>query len=298
MARPSSFTSEAARAEYCRWYDEAVALCEVRVDESDIETSFGTTHVLTAGDPSKPTLVALPGMATSSTMWLPLLPALAAANHVRLVDVVGDVGKSVAAAVLSSPARIAEWIDETLDQLGVNNAAFVGASTGAWMATHYAMAHPERVERLALVCPAGIVSAQHPGWLFRAFMDGRVRASRPRFEAFVESLAMASSRQRMRSDPWRPIIEQLISGPLEFRRGLREPRPVRCNTARLAASGISVVAIIGRQEALHDGKMVAERFRHRLPGAQVHLIEDANHLVFIDQQDTVDRLLRGFLSAP
>jgi len=284
--------------EYCRWYDEAVSLCEMHVDHSDIETSFGATHVLTAGDPSKPTLVALPGMATSSTMWLPLLPALAAAHHVRLIDVIGDVGRSVATAVLTSPAQITAWIGETLDQLGVDRAVFVGASTGAWMATHYAMAHPERVQRLALICPAGIVSAQKPGWLFRALMAGRFRVSRPRFEAFVESLAMVGSHQRMRSDPWRPILEQLISGPFLFRRGLREPRPVRCNIARLAASRIPVSVVIGREETLHDGKKVAARFRRQLPGAQVHLVENANHLVFIDQQDAVDKYLREFLSAP
>jgi pimeloyl-ACP methyl ester carboxylesterase len=295
MARPSAFKSDEARAAYCRLYDEAIALSEVPVDESDIQSSFGTTHVLTAGDPSKPPLIALHGMATSSTMWLPLLPALTASHQVRMLDSIGDVGKSVATGVLSSPARVVDWVDEALDRLDVERAAFVAASTGAWMATHYAMARPDRMERLAFVCPAGIVSAQHTRWLIRAFMDGRFRATRPRFEAFVDSLAMEKSRQRMRTDPWRPIVEQLIAGPLTFRRGLREPRPVRCDIRRLADTSIAVLAIVGRDETLHDGAMMAERFRQRLPGAQVRLVDDANHLVFIDQQDLVADELRAFL---
>lgn len=295
MARPSAFKSEEARVAYCRLYDEAVALSEVPVEESDVETSFGTTHVLTAGDPSKPPLVALHAMSMGSTMWVPLLPALTVSHHVRMLDAVGDVSKSVSTAVLSSPARVVDWVDETLDMLKVERAAFVAASLGTWMATRYAMARPHRVERLGLVGPAGIVSAQHTRWLIRAFMDGRIRATRPRFESFVYSLAMEESHQRMRTDPWRPIVEQLIIGPLEFRRGLREPRPVRCSIQQLAGSGIPVLAIIGRDETLHDGATMAARFRQRLPDAKVVLVDDANHLIFIDQQEIVADELRAFL---
>lgn len=61
MSRPSTFKSEAARAAYYRLWDEALALSEVPVQESDIETSFGTTHVLSAGDPAKPPLIAQHG---------------------------------------------------------------------------------------------------------------------------------------------------------------------------------------------------------------------------------------------
>jgi hypothetical protein len=61
MGRPSAFKSDAARADYGGLYDEAITLSPVPVEESDVETSFGTTHVLTAGDPSQPPLVALHG---------------------------------------------------------------------------------------------------------------------------------------------------------------------------------------------------------------------------------------------
>lgn len=297
MARPSAFQSDSARADYCRLYDEAIALSPVPVDESDVETSFGTTHILTAGDPSKPPLVALHAMSMGSTMWLPLLPALTASHHVRMLDSVGDVGKSVATGVLSSPACVIQWINEVLDELAVERAAFVAASLGTWMATHYAVARPERVERLALVGPAGIVTSQHTRWLVRAFMAARIRPTRAKIEAFVDSLAMKSTQQKMRTDPWRPIVQQLIVGLETFRRNLHEPRPVRCKIEPLAASGVPVLALVGRDEKLHDGATMARRFRQKLPGAQVRLVDDANHLIFIDQQDLVTKQLGKFLSA-
>jgi pimeloyl-ACP methyl ester carboxylesterase len=40
---------------------------------------------------------------------------------------------------------------------------------------------------------------------------------------------------------------------------------------------------------------MVERFRRQLPGAKVILVNDANHLIFIDQQDLVSDELRAFL---
>ena len=188
-----------------------------------------------------------------------------------------------------------QWIDESLDRLGVERAAFVGASMGTWMATRYAIARPDRVERLALVGPSGIVSSLRTGWLLRAFTDVIFRPSSAKIEAFVESLVAPETRKRMRTDPWHQSVQLMILGIGTFRRGLREPLPLRCNVEPLADSGIPVLAIIGREEALHDGPKMAERFRQRLPGVQVRLLDDANHLVFIDQQELVAEELRTFL---
>lgn len=297
VGRPSGFRTDTARAEYCRLYDEAIALSPMPVEESDVETSFGTTHVLTAGDPKKPPLVALHGAAISSTMWLPLLPAMTASHHVRMLDAVGEINKSVATSVLSSPARIVEWIDEVLDALGIERHAMVAASKGAPMATHYAMARPQRVERLAMVCPAGIVSRLDTSWLLRAVLATKVRPTRVKTEAFVDAMAMEETRPSLRTDPWRPIVQQLIVGMTTFRTNMREPRPVRCSIDRLAASGIPVLAVIGRDETLHDGALMAERLRQQLPNAQVELVDDANHMVFVDQTEVVADQLQKFLGA-
>jgi|tagenome__1003787_1003787.scaffolds.fasta_scaffold20383741_1 pimeloyl-ACP methyl ester carboxylesterase len=298
MGRSSAFESDEARADYCRLYDEAVALSPLRLEESEVRTAFGTTHVLTAGDLSKPPLVALHGISISSTMWLPMLPTLTAKHHVRMLDVVGDSNKSVATAVLSSPIRVVEWIDDVLDSLAVERSPVVSCSLGAWMATHYAMERPERVERLAMIGPAGIVSPMYTKWLLSAMLKVNLRPSRAGIETFVESLAMENTRPRLRTDPWRPIIQQVIVGMETFRRNWREPRPVRCNIERLAASGIPVLAVVGRDETLHNGALMAQRFRQQLPHAEVVLVDDANHLIFVDQPDVVVQQLEKFLAVP
>jgi pimeloyl-ACP methyl ester carboxylesterase len=66
---------------------------------------------------------------------------------------------------------------------------------------------------------------------------------------------------------------------------------------KLAASEIPTLVIVPRDETLHDGPTMAKRFREQLPHAKVELVEDANHLMIIDQPNVVNELLATFLSA-
>jgi pimeloyl-ACP methyl ester carboxylesterase len=295
MPRASGFRSPGARSAYCRIYDEAVAQAPVPVEETDVEGRDGVTHVLTAGNPSNPPLVALHAKAFSSTMWLPLLPALAAQHRVHLLDAVGDLNKSVARRVLSSPARVAAWIDETLDALSIDRCALAGASIGAWMAAYYSMAHPARVERLAMVGPAGLVSRQHLSWLISAIFVAGVRPTPARLERFVDSMAMPVTAPRLRDDPWRCVVQQFVVGTPTYRSRLGEPLPRPARLERLAAAQFPVLVLVGRQETLHDGPRMAARFTERVPRARVELVDQANHLLVMDQTELVAGRLAAFL---
>jgi pimeloyl-ACP methyl ester carboxylesterase len=296
--RPSGFKTEAARAAFYAMYDEAIARSAVPVDESAVATSFGTTHVLTAGDRSKPPLIALHALNFSSTMWLPLLPALTASHHVRLLDTVGGTNRSVATGITTSARHVVAWMDEVTDALDVDHAPLVSASFGGWMAMHYCLARPHRVARLAMLAPAGIVGSFRIKWMLTNFVKTQISPNMTKAQWMLDNLVIEGTRPKLRSDPWRPIAEQFIFGMPNFRRSLREPLPgLQCDIAPLAASGIPVLALIPRNETGHDGPKMARRYRQRLPHAQVELVDDSNHLIFIDQTDVVADRLQTFLSA-
>jgi pimeloyl-ACP methyl ester carboxylesterase len=296
MARGSRFRSEVGRDAYVRLYDAAVAAAPMRVHELDVETSYGVTHVLAAGPEDGPPLVALHAKSFSSTMWLPLLPVLAEGHRAYLIDAVGDLNKSVATRPLSSPGHVSSWLKETTAALGVSRSVVVGGSIGAWMGTHFAMDHPERVERLVLVAPVGIVSSQHPRWLASAMLTCAVMPRPDRLQAFVLSMAAPEGRSRLDEEPWRTVVEQFTTGLPTFRSKLNEARPTRCDIARLAAGSQPTLVLIGEEESLHDGRLMAGRFRGHLPSARVELIPGAGHLLWSDQPIRVASLLEEFLS--
>jgi pimeloyl-ACP methyl ester carboxylesterase len=222
---------------------------------------------------------------------------LAAAHHVTMIDAVGDLNKSVARKPVRKVSDLVAWLDESLRALSIDRSAVVGMSMGAWMATQYALAHPANVERLAVICPAGIVGRQHTRWLLTALWRVNVRPSDASLEAFLDALAMPATRPNLRADPWRPIVQQFIKGSVGFRPALVQPYPLPCKLDRLAASSIPILVIIGRNETIHDGPTMADRFSVRVPTARVEVVDDANHMLPMDQPDVLSKLLMDFLGA-
>ena len=296
MAGISAFRSADARAAYCKLYDAAVAASTMPVTESDIETSFGRTHVLAGGDASKPPLVAMHAMQLGSTSWFPLLPTLAAAHRVMMIDAISQVSKSTATRPITGATHIVAWLDETLRALEIERAAMLGMSMGTWIATQYAMTFPDRVDRLALIGPVGLVSAQRVSWLLRLLYDTTFRPTEAHLESFFDTLVTATGRQRLRQEPWQLIVQQFVVGMIGFKPArIGAVRPTRCDLGPLAAAQIPVLVMIGRDESLHDGPKMAVRFRQRLPEARIEIINDANHLIPIDQPQIVEKLLTDFL---
>src|SRR4051794_33890830 len=167
VPKASTFKTVAARDTYFTAYDDLVASAPMPVAHRDVLTPFGTTHVLLAGDRSLPPLVALHGKMMSATMWLPHLTTLSATHAVVMLDTIGDLGRSIAASSMRTRGDIVTWLDTVLRELMIDRATFVGNSYGAWMATTYAIARPARVERLALIAPAGVFARVRLRWMAR-----------------------------------------------------------------------------------------------------------------------------------
>jgi pimeloyl-ACP methyl ester carboxylesterase len=69
---------------------------------------------------------------------------------------IGEPGLSAPSRPRLASDAYALWLDDVLHELGVARASLVGVSLGGWLALDYATRRPERVERLALLCPGGV----------------------------------------------------------------------------------------------------------------------------------------------
>ena len=71
------FPSAQARAAMWSLYEQKLALWPVPFQELDLPGSFGTTHVVVAGDPDAPPLVLVHMTACPSFIWAPIIGPLA-----------------------------------------------------------------------------------------------------------------------------------------------------------------------------------------------------------------------------
>jgi pimeloyl-ACP methyl ester carboxylesterase len=163
------------------------------------------------------------------------------------------------------------------------------------MATTFAMAHPARVDRLALVAPAGVFARVRASWMARAISTA-VKPSPERSRRFLASMCAPQTRATLGTSEFGRLVDQHVIGAVGFRMAAREAYPRTYSTAALSVLTMPVLLVVGRDETVCDGPRSAAIARERIPHARVELIDDANHAVLDDQPETVDRILAEFLA--
>lgn len=148
------YRSKRAGREIHTTYDTLLSQWGIPVQEMDLSSPYGTTHVITAGDPAAEPMVLFHGVGDDSAlMWYYNARALATRYRLYAVDTLGGPGKSVPGAGYAKGFDDAAWIDTILDGLGIDAAMLVGTSHGAYLAQYYGALRPHRVPRI--ICLAG-----------------------------------------------------------------------------------------------------------------------------------------------
>jgi pimeloyl-ACP methyl ester carboxylesterase len=286
------FVSEDGRQAYLDAYDETLALASVHCEQADVQTPFGTTHVISAGRVDAAPMVVLHGKHCSSTMWLDLLPSLVVTHRVHLVDSSGELGKSVATKMMIRAADVAQWLDAVLDSLGISRATFVGFSNGGFHAVTYATERPERVERLALLAPVGGFGGVRLSYWPRVVgtMFGDRDAKRARFWR-QHYVGTQPSPLRLRFD------HQFLTGNKYMRIPLRDRMPRAFRKKRLATMTMPMLVVVADQDICQDGPATAAKVARVLPAARVELVSPSGHFMTFDCPSEVGTMLTDFLAA-
>lgn len=119
-----------------------------------------TLHVYDTGGPEKPAVVLLHGLGDEADTWRHVLPLLEGDYRATAPDLPGFGRSDKPNRSLTVPF-FAAAIRELLDRLAVPRAVLVGHSTGAIIAHHFALEHPEQVERLVLI-GGSLVTVRQP----------------------------------------------------------------------------------------------------------------------------------------
>jgi triacylglycerol lipase len=109
-------------------------------------------HYQEAG--SGPVVILLHGLGGDSSNWASTIGPLAQKYRVIVPDQIG-FGRSDKPMLNYRVATLVDFLDGLYKQLGITRASLVGNSLGGFTAAAYALAHPEKVERLVLVDAAG-----------------------------------------------------------------------------------------------------------------------------------------------
>ncbi len=156
----SPFKNDKQRAKVLASYDELLKLWDANAESRFVETSYGRTHVLLAGDPGSPPLMLFHGVGDNSAlMWALNIRELSAHFYCIAVDTLGGPGKSEPGNRFNGAEFDSIlWMEEVREGLGLGLGSLyvAGVSNGAYMAYRYAAAKPDIV-RKAVCLEGGMV---------------------------------------------------------------------------------------------------------------------------------------------
>jgi pimeloyl-ACP methyl ester carboxylesterase len=269
MSASVMFVDDAGKRRVRGYYDRFRERLGFATEPRSFETSFGRTHALVTGPEDGASLVVTHGALASSAHVLPELGPLVERRRVYALDVIGQSVMSEDRRIELGDASYGRWVSEAADALGLDRFDLVGASWGGFVATRAASTLGDRVRRLVLVVPAGIVAGSawkgfvRMGWplmMYRAF------PSEARLERLVEPLFTT------RDELWTSYFGEAVRAyRLDMRiPPLLEPRDLEGLTA-------PVLVVAAEEDLSFPGSALAARAEALFPDVEVELVEGAKH---------------------
>jgi pimeloyl-ACP methyl ester carboxylesterase len=264
-----------------------------------VHTPVGRVHVLLAGQ-GESTVVVLPGLGASAGDFADLLARLARRHLVVAIDLPGG-GLSDPIGFRGHPRPAwNEVITAVTDQIGIARFTLVGHSLGGLAAGGFAIAYPERVERLILISPVGFSRrvplswnlALAPGWLDLLALYQRA------------ALSHRGGRSRMESaeDRYRRLVGLRLGHASDLATVARliQPGGLRPESRLLPALGVlsgRVLVVWGsddRKLPVRDAQPELDYFK----GIRLEVVQGAGHLLPVADPDLTARLITDFVGAP
>jgi pimeloyl-ACP methyl ester carboxylesterase len=265
------------------------------------------TFVFIEGEGSP--VVLIHGMTASAESWLYTFDALKSSYRIFAPDLPGH-GRSARGNYPYCLDFYNRWLDALLDTLDLEKIALFGHSMGGAVCLAYAMAHPERVERLMLSNALGTSASLPRGtawqsivkfpYLLLSTITGR-----------DDPYLFRYTQGRTLNDPWgvaRPALEGMLSAVRTYRRplwgawpGFRliladilPPGKRRDFVARQASITIPTLITWGPDDGLLPVAHAYEA-RDRIPGATLHVFERSNHAPMMEEPEAFNAAMRAFL---
>jgi 3-oxoadipate enol-lactonase len=224
--------------------------------------------------------------------WEPLVGPLAGSYRVVWYDNRG-IGESDKPAGPYTAAEMADDALQVLDERGIERAHVVGASLGGMVAQELALAHPDRVVKLGLLCTTagGAAAFPMPEQTVRLFAEFASVAPDVALRRFVENAVSARG----------PVVDELYA-----RRLANPPDPAGWQAQAAAGAtfdaadrvgGIEhdTLVLVGDEDNVIDWRS-SQVLAERLPNARLRVFPGTGHLFFWERPDEVAAALKEFLA--
>ena len=279
------FSTPEGHAQYLKAYEAMFSLWPVPHEAVEVKTNYGLTHINISGPGDGYPLILLHGAGLSSTVWFANIAALCAHHRVYAVDVISDIGKSVADRLLMKREDYAHWLKEVFDGLNIDRCHLLGHSYGGWLTLNMAVAYPERLQKIVLLAPAA--SFRPLSLMTKLFFYlGDFKISPPA-RSVLNTIAAKGT---VLEEPFIQLMEAATrygTSAIMF--------PTVFTDDELKQIDLPVLLIIGAKEKIYHPQKAIERAQRCLRDLTVEIIPEVGHLLILDRPEFINTRILKFL---
>lgn len=265
MAETFAFKTTEGKNEVHKAYDDLLSTMKVSHEKLNVETRFGKAFVIAAGKEDAPVLVLLHGSGMNSIMWVSDIEKYSKDYRVYAVDLQGEPGKSDDKQISFKNSDFDNWLYDVFIGLSIKKASIIGISLGAWLALKFAIANTKMVDKLVLLCPAGI-GPQKSSFAFVAL-----------FYTILGEKGVEKLYKKVNGGETIPKemmdYQKLIGKHFNFR---KEQIPLFSDN-ELRQLAIPSILFAGEKDVMLHSMKTAKRYRSLVPNSKVIVLPEAGH---------------------
>ncbi|WP_337033967.1 alpha/beta hydrolase [Paenibacillus illinoisensis] len=275
-------------------YDLLLNSWDTKYEEREVDTTYGRTHVITAGDPQSPPLLLFHGTADNSAMmWIYNIKELSEEFYVIAVDAIGGSGKSEPNTKYYKSFHQATWIDDILRSFQIHTINICGVSYGAYLAYHYTLKRPMNVNKA--VCLAGrIPSTQFEviTKMMAAFLPEALFPSERNCKKLLRKLSGTNSSKfednEVLMSHWYYLLKYFNN------KSMMQHKIEINEDAELSVLKDKVVFLIGKYDRLTNYPKAIKRLEDN--ELNYKIINNAGHAINHEQADLINKEIIEFLA--
>ena len=257
------------------WYEKILAKWPVPYETLNIATRHGETFVIASGEENLKPLILLHGARANSLPWMGDI--LKYYRHFRTyaVDIIGEPGKSAETRPIWDGPGYSEWMDDLIDNLNIERVSIVGMSYGGWMALKYVTYRPEKVEKLALIAPAGIIPIKS-SYTYRAMLL-----------SFMGNWGAKKLNRILFGNQSVPqeVLNYMDAIAINFK--ARTGNMTLFTDKELERLTMPTLLLGGLKDPIQDMKRVASRMKKLLPEIEINIHPDKGHVMLNTTADII-----------
>lgn len=243
------------------------------------------------GPADAPVILFSHSLASGLEMWDAQAAAFVGDYRVLRYDIRGHGGSEVTLAPYGLEVLVAD-VHGLIQSLGVERVHFVGLSLGGMIGQLFALAHPERLDRLVL-CDTASEMPDPEMWAERvriAEKDGLAALAAPTLARWF-----TPAFHKTRPGEVARIRDLILRTPVDGYVGACRAIAGLDATARLKEIVAPTLCIVGDRDETTP-PAAARAIRDAIPGAELVLLDHAAHLSNIEQAAAFNAALAGFLA--